>query len=143
MAEFLDTIDLDCTISKVSDLVSKAKNILFIVGAGISTGLPDFRSAGTGLYDHVEQKYNLFPPEKIFMLGHYYQYPHMLDETLENVKDLVAKAPAGETYSFFKHCQSQNKLFRIYTTNFEDTVRYLYSPNSLSGSLEPDREFVS
>ena len=25
----------------------------------------------------------------------------------------------------------------------EDTVRYLYSSNSLSGSKEPDREFVS
>ena len=26
---------------------------------------------------------------------------------------------------------------------YEDTVWYLYSSNSLSGSLEPDREFVS
>lgn len=44
-----------------------AKKILMLTGAGISvkSGIPDFRSPGTGLYHNI-QKYNLSNPDLLF-----------------------------------------------------------------------------
>ena len=55
---------------------SMPKNIIVLSGAGISTasGIPDFRSPDTGLYDNL-QKYNLPFPEAIFDLDYFYENP--------------------------------------------------------------------
>lgn len=54
----------------------KCKNIICMVGAGISTsaGIPDFRSPGTGLYSNL-QKYNLPYPEAIFQIDYFKNHP--------------------------------------------------------------------
>ncbi|XP_066508291.1 NAD-dependent protein deacetylase sirtuin-2-like isoform X1 [Hoplias malabaricus] len=54
----------------------KCKNIICMVGAGISTsaGIPDFRSPGTGLYANL-QKYNLPYPEAIFQIDYFKKHP--------------------------------------------------------------------
>lgn len=54
----------------------KCKNIICMVGAGISTsaGIPDFRSPGTGLYANL-QKYNLPYPEAIFQIDYFKNHP--------------------------------------------------------------------
>uniref|UniRef100_A0A8C4ZY97 NAD-dependent protein deacetylase n=1 Tax=Gadus morhua TaxID=8049 RepID=A0A8C4ZY97_GADMO len=54
----------------------KCKNIVCMVGAGISTsaGIPDFRSPGTGLYANL-QKYNLPYPEAIFQIDYFKKHP--------------------------------------------------------------------
>ena len=46
---------------------NKFKNICFATGAGISvsSGIPDFRSPKTGLYENLKE-YNLPKPESIF-----------------------------------------------------------------------------
>ena len=45
----------------------KYKNIIFMVGAGISTtaGIPDFRSK-TGLFHQLQEKYGMEEPEEFF-----------------------------------------------------------------------------
>jgi NAD-dependent SIR2 family protein deacetylase len=50
----------------------KFKNVIVMTGAGISVsaGIPDFRSAGTGLYANL-QKYNLPSPESIFDIDYF------------------------------------------------------------------------
>ena len=50
----------------------KCKDIMLMSGAGISTAadIPDFRSAGTGLYANL-QKYKLPFPEAIFYLDYF------------------------------------------------------------------------
>ncbi|VDM26691.1 unnamed protein product [Toxocara canis] len=66
------------TIEGVADYIrqGKAKNIIFMVGAGISTsaGIPDFRSPNTGLYDSLEE-YNLPDPMCIFDIGYFSRNP--------------------------------------------------------------------
>ncbi|KAK8853454.1 hypothetical protein IAR55_004161 [Kwoniella newhampshirensis] len=65
-------------LQRVASLIKsgKAKNVIFLLGAGISTsaGIPDFRSPSTGLY-HNLQKLNLPFPEAVFELGFFKERP--------------------------------------------------------------------
>ncbi|KAI4814947.1 hypothetical protein KUCAC02_005122 [Chaenocephalus aceratus] len=64
----------DLTLEGVARYIKsgKCKNIICMVGAGISTsaGIPDFRSPETGLYANL-QKYNLPYPEAIFQIDYF------------------------------------------------------------------------
>jgi hypothetical protein len=55
-----------------------AKKIAVLTGAGISTsaGIPDFRSAGTGLYDNLAAL-NLPYPEAVFTLDYFEERPEV------------------------------------------------------------------
>ena len=55
------------------DILEKGSNILVMAGAGLSTpsGIPDFRTPGSGIYDNLA-KYNLPYPEAIFDI-HYFK----------------------------------------------------------------------
>lgn len=72
--KILDELTLDGVAKYI--LSGKCKNIICMVGAGISTsaGIPDFRSPGTGLYANL-QKYNLPYPEAIFQIDYFKQHP--------------------------------------------------------------------
>ena len=63
----------DCRSRK---LISVAKNVVILTGAGISTsaGIPDFRSPATGLYANL-QRLNLPFPEAVFELNYFKQNP--------------------------------------------------------------------
>ncbi|KAB7495607.1 NAD-dependent protein deacetylase sirtuin-3, mitochondrial, partial [Armadillidium nasatum] len=63
-------------IARASEIISEATNILVMTGAGLSTpsGIPDFRSPGTGLYDNL-QKFNLPYPEAIFDIHYFMMDP--------------------------------------------------------------------
>jgi hypothetical protein len=72
------------TIEGIAEYIQqgKAKNIICMVGAGISVsaGIPDFRTPGTGLYDNL-QRFNLLKPEDVFDLYYFSKDPkpfHML-----------------------------------------------------------------
>ncbi|TSP46816.1 NAD-dependent protein deacetylase sirtuin-2 [Bagarius yarrelli] len=70
----LDELSLDGVARYIQS--GKCKNIICMVGAGISTsaGIPDFRSPGTGLYSNL-QKYNLPYPEAIFQIDYFKNHP--------------------------------------------------------------------
>ncbi|KAG7277032.1 hypothetical protein CRUP_025442 [Coryphaenoides rupestris] len=70
----LDELTLDSVARYI--LSGKCKNIICMVGAGISTsaGIPDFRSPGTGLYANL-QKYQLPYPEAIFQIDYFKKHP--------------------------------------------------------------------
>jgi len=48
--------DLDDSVAKLAALLADARRIVFFTGAGISTesGIPDFRSPGTGLWNQIK-----------------------------------------------------------------------------------------
>jgi NAD-dependent SIR2 family protein deacetylase len=55
---------------------NKYERVVVLTGAGLSvaSGIPDFRSPGTGLYSQLS-KYNLPYPEAVFELGFYIKNP--------------------------------------------------------------------
>ena len=74
LARFLSR-KAETDVAAMADLISNAKpkSVLVMAGAGLSTpsGIPDFRSPGSGLYDNLAQ-YNLPYPEarkSIFATG--------------------------------------------------------------------------
>ncbi|KAI1463596.1 NAD-dependent deacetylase sirtuin-2 [Daldinia caldariorum] len=72
-----DTLS-DRSIRAVAQLIKdgKAKNIVVMAGAGISTaaGIPDFRSPKTGLY-HNLSRFNLPHPESVFEISFFCTNP--------------------------------------------------------------------
>ncbi|KAF9949428.1 NAD-dependent protein deacetylase sirtuin-2, partial [Modicella reniformis] len=84
----------DGTIESVADLINqdKAKNIIVMSGAGISTaaGIKDFRSPGTGLYDDLE-RFNLPYPEAVFDIS-FFKNIDMLERLAGLDEELLVEA---------------------------------------------------
>ena len=96
----------------------KYKNIIFMVGAGISTsaGIPDFRS-DTGLFKQLQEKYNLSGPEEFFFLDtfmknpmYFYEFTKLFD--LSQTKPTIA-------HKFMNFLTQENKVKYIFTQNID------------------------
>ncbi|CAG8576311.1 12665_t:CDS:2, partial [Cetraspora pellucida] len=113
------------SLKKIAELIKsgKAKNIIFMAGAGISTaaGIPDFRSPGTGLYDNLA-KYNLPQPESIFEIRYFKKNPEPFFELAREL--YPSKFLPTLTHYFIKLLHQKNVLLRCFTQNI-DTLEQL------------------
>ncbi|XP_017278508.1 NAD-dependent protein deacetylase sirtuin-3 isoform X2 [Kryptolebias marmoratus] len=107
-------------LSSVARLVKlgRCKNVVVVAGAGISTasGIPDFRTPGTGLYANLE-KYNVPYPEAIFNIDFFSNDPQPFF--------LLAKAlyPGAHRpnyiHYFIRMLHHKGLLRRVYTQNID------------------------
>uniref|UniRef100_A0A8D2ZKI7 Deacetylase sirtuin-type domain-containing protein n=1 Tax=Scophthalmus maximus TaxID=52904 RepID=A0A8D2ZKI7_SCOMX len=69
-----EQLTLEAVAKNISD--RQHQRVVVMAGAGISTpsGIPDFRSPGSGLYDNL-QEYHLPYAEAIFEIGFFHQNP--------------------------------------------------------------------
>ncbi|CAG8476345.1 19219_t:CDS:2 [Cetraspora pellucida] len=113
------------SLKTIAELIKsgKAKNIIFMAGAGISTaaGIPDFRSPGTGLYDNLA-KYNLPQPESIFEIRYFKKNPEPFFELAREL--YPSKFLPTLTHYFIKLLHQKNVLLRCFTQNI-DTLEQL------------------
>eukprot|EP01117_Protostelium_nocturnum_P003461 TRINITY_DN144_c1_g1_i2.p1 TRINITY_DN144_c1_g1~~TRINITY_DN144_c1_g1_i2.p1 ORF type:complete len:380 (-),score=94.24 TRINITY_DN144_c1_g1_i2:23-1162(-) len=114
----------DLTIEGVVNLIKegKAKNIIVMTGAGISvaSGIPDFRTPGTGLYDNL-QKYNLPEPTAIFEMGYFRNNPKPF-YTL--AKELYpGNYDPTPVHYFVKLLEDKGLLLRNFTQNIDTLER--------------------
>lgn len=112
----LSSFDLEGIANYIKE--ESPKNVIFMVGAGISTsaGVPDFRSPGTGLYNNL-QKFNLPNPHAIFEIGYFKKNPQpffALAKELfhENIKPTL-------THNFIRLFDNKGMLRRCYTQNID------------------------
>ena len=100
----------------------KAKNIIVMAGAGISTsaGIPDFRSPGTGLYDNL-QKYDLPRPTAVFDINYFKQNPKPFFTLAKELYPGSFK-PTISHY-FVKLLEQKNLLLRHFTQNIDTLER--------------------
>ncbi|KAF5906099.1 NAD-dependent protein deacetylase sirtuin-3, mitochondrial isoform X1, partial [Clarias magur] len=98
------------------------KRIVVMAGAGISTpsGIPDFRSPGSGLYDNL-QKYNLPYPEAIFEINYFHNNPRPF---FALAKELYpGNYRPNLTHYFVRLLHDKGQLLRMYTQNIDGLER--------------------
>ncbi|MFH4975430.1 hypothetical protein AB6A40_002139 [Gnathostoma spinigerum] len=117
----LDSLSIDGVANYIKD--GKARNIIVMAGAGISTsaGVPDFRSPGTGLYDNLEE-YNLPDPMAVFDIGYFKKNPKPFFRLARKLFPRNIK-PTKAHY-FIRLLELKGLLRRCFTQNI-DSLEYV------------------
>ncbi|KAI8361414.1 DHS-like NAD/FAD-binding domain-containing protein [Mortierella sp. GBAus27b] len=110
----------DGTVDAVAEYINegKAKNIIVLSGAGISTaaGIKDFRSPGTGLYDDLK-RFNLPYPEAVFDMAFFRRNP---DPFYRLAKELLpGRYRPTLTHYLSPLLAKKGLLLRSYTQNID------------------------
>ena len=112
----LKSLDLKGLASYIKE--GHANKILMLTGAGISvsSGIPDFRTPGKGIYSNL-QKYNLAKPEYIFSRFYFNLNPKPFFDLSKNFLKNSYQTSIAHYLSvlFDKH----NILFKYYTQNID------------------------
>ncbi|KAM4734372.1 NAD-dependent protein deacetylase sirtuin-3 isoform 1-T2 [Anableps anableps] len=107
-------------LSSVARLVKlgRCKNILVVAGAGISTpsGIPDFRTPGTGLYANLE-KYNIPYPEAIFNIDYFSNDPQPFFSLAKALYPGCHRP--NYIHYFIRMLHHKGLLLRLYTQNID------------------------
>ncbi|EFE32603.1 uncharacterized protein ARB_00428 [Trichophyton benhamiae CBS 112371] len=107
------------TIDDVVQLMQKAKNIIVITGAGISTslGIPDFRSKDTGLYSKLEHL-GLSDPQEVFDIEVFREDPSIFYSIAKDI--LPTEKRYSPTHAFIRLLQDKGKLLTNFTQNIDN-----------------------
>ncbi|KAL7866535.1 hypothetical protein AOLI_G00143490 [Acnodon oligacanthus] len=100
----------------------ECKRIVVMAGAGISTpsGIPDFRSPGSGLYDNLQQ-YDLPYAEAIFEINYFHHNPKPF---FALAKELYpGNYQPNLTHYFIRLLHDKGQLLRMYTQNIDGLER--------------------
>lgn len=107
-------------LASVSRLVKlgRCKNVVVVAGAGISTasGIPDFRTPGTGLYANVE-KYNIPYPEAIFNIDYFSNDPQPFFSLAKAL--YPGSHRPNYIHYFIRMLHHKGLLLRMYTQNID------------------------
>lgn len=107
------------TIDDAVSLLKRAKNIVVITGAGISTslGIPDFRSKNTGLYSQLEHL-GLSDPQEVFDISQFREDPTVFYTVAKDI--LPSTKKFSPTHAFIRLLQDKDKLLTNYTQNIDN-----------------------
>ncbi|XP_066540382.1 NAD-dependent protein deacetylase sirtuin-3 [Hoplias malabaricus] len=98
--------------------LGRLQNIVVVAGAGISTasGIPDFRTPGTGLYANLE-KYNVPYPEAVFNIDFFSDDPRPF---FSLAKELYpGRHRPNYIHYFIRVLHQKGLLLRMYTQNID------------------------
>ncbi|XP_067399753.1 NAD-dependent protein deacetylase sirtuin-3, mitochondrial isoform X1 [Emydura macquarii macquarii] len=112
------------TLQDVVELIQKKEchRVVVMAGAGISTpsGIPDFRSPGSGLYSNLQQ-YDIPYPEAIFELAYFFHNPKPF---FTLAKELYpGNYRPNYSHYFLRLLHDKGLLLRLYTQNIDGLER--------------------
>lgn len=98
--------------------LGRCKNVVVVAGAGISTasGIPDFRTPGTGLYANLE-KYNIPYPESIFNIDYFSNDPQPFFSLAKSL--YPGSHRPNYIHYFIRMLHQKDLLLRMYTQNID------------------------
>lgn len=98
--------------------LGRCKNVVVVAGAGISTasGIPDFRTPGTGLYANLE-KYNIPYPESIFNIDYFSNDPQPFFSLAKAL--YPGSHRPNYIHYFIRMLHHKDLLLRMYTQNID------------------------
>jgi len=110
-------------MDQIAKVVDQSSSIVVMAGAGLSTasGIPDFRSPGTGIY-HNLQKFNLPYPEAIFEVDYFKQNPAAFNTWAKEFYPGENYFP-NKAHHFLSVLQEKGKLSKYYTQNIDGLER--------------------
>jgi NAD-dependent protein deacetylase/lipoamidase len=102
------------SIQFAGELVRKARHAVVLTGAGISTpsGIPDFRSEGTGLWSHDE-------PLEVASLNTFRTHPERFYEWFRPLASQIFEARPNEAHFALARLEQQGHLNSIATQNID------------------------
>ena len=122
------SVNQNRSYTTIPDLVrgmksSSFQNIVIVQGAGVSTGsgIPDFRTKGTGLYSNLAQ-YNIPYPEAIFDIDFFRMRPKPF-YTLAKELYPSGKYKPNVVHYFTRLLYEKEMLLRVYTQNIDGLER--------------------
>jgi len=125
-------------LKRVAEVISHSGHVLVMAGAGLSvaSGIPDFRTPGSGLYDNLRQvndkkanqclkkvflfprKYRLPYPEAIFDIDYFRHSPRAFNSWAKEYM-FHGRFKPNEGHFFVYMLHSKGKLLRMYTQNVD------------------------
>ena len=110
------------TLTHAVTLLLQSSNILVLTGAGISTsaGIPDFRSAETGIFSGPQS--DCQDPEDLFHIDTFLDDPKKFYMTFQKLLPPSTVTPTP-THAFIRLLQDKGKLLRNYTQNIDQLER--------------------
>ncbi len=111
-------MQLDQHLKKAADLIAQARHIVAMTGAGISTpsGIPDFRSPSSGLWDHHDP----LEVASIFVFRH---NPQRFYNWVRPLSLLLLEARPNPAHYALAALEQAGKLKAVITQNIDDLHR--------------------
>ncbi len=105
-------------LQRAADLIRSADNVIALTGAGISTpsGIPDFRSPGSGLWERYD------PMEVASILAFRYN-PERFYEWMRPMADLILKAQPNPAHIALAQLEEAGYLNGLITQNIDGLHR--------------------
>ncbi|KAA0159175.1 hypothetical protein FNF28_05969 [Cafeteria roenbergensis] len=126
-ADPLPDADGEALLSLAAALISGARRIVVLVGAGISVscGIPDFRSPRTGLYDVIRAAGidGLNEPQEIFDLAVFDADPQVFFAAAPVLLAHFATTRPSYTHFFLAVLASRRRLRRLFSQNVDGLER--------------------
>ncbi|OQY44822.1 MAG: hypothetical protein B6242_11810 [Anaerolineaceae bacterium 4572_78] len=113
-------------IQKATNLIKHAKKVVVLTGAGISTpsGIPDFRSAGSGLW----KKFN---PMEVASIGAFHQNPNRFYEWVRPLVQKILDAKPNSAHIALAELESKGYIDAVITQNIDNLHQVAGSKNVL------------
>ena len=105
---------MDDNIHKAADLLRNAKYVVALTGAGISTpsGIPDFRSAGSGIWNHVN-------PYEVASLPAFMAKPKAFYDWLKPLATTVLDAKPNPAHTALAQLEQKGWIRCVITQNID------------------------
>ena len=108
-------IELNLQIQQAADLITKAENIVALTGAGVSTpsGIPDFRSPSSGVWDNVD-------PMAVASIYAFRHNPQEFYNWIHPLAHLVVEAEPNPAHIALAQLEHVGKVKAVITQNIDN-----------------------